>query len=170
MIQCVIDNKVDVRSEWVVAIEGTVRRRPEGAAIDLRQAERRVARGHDDVGVAHEADAAAEAVPVHRGDDGHLALVDRGERLVAPVVGAEQRLMPRRALHLLDVDPRVEPFALGGEDQHAHRRILPQAAHEARELVPPSDVERVDGRVAHDDLGDAVGDRMGDGHGARHGE
>jgi aspartyl-tRNA synthetase len=30
VIQCVIDNKVDVRSEWVIAVEGTVRRRPEG--------------------------------------------------------------------------------------------------------------------------------------------
>jgi aspartyl-tRNA synthetase len=30
VIQCVIDNQVDVRSEWVIAIEGTVRRRPEG--------------------------------------------------------------------------------------------------------------------------------------------
>src|SRR3984957_15190010 len=30
VIQCVIDNKVDVRSEWVLAIEGTVRRRPSG--------------------------------------------------------------------------------------------------------------------------------------------
>jgi aspartyl-tRNA synthetase len=30
VIQCVIDNKVDVRSEWVIAISGTVRRRPAG--------------------------------------------------------------------------------------------------------------------------------------------
>jgi aspartyl-tRNA synthetase len=30
VIQCVIDTKVDVRSEWVLAIEGTVRHRPEG--------------------------------------------------------------------------------------------------------------------------------------------
>ncbi len=30
VIQCVIDTKVDVRSEWVIAIEGTVRHRPEG--------------------------------------------------------------------------------------------------------------------------------------------
>src|ERR1700677_901577 len=30
VIQCVIDTKVDVRTEWVLAIEGTVRRRPEG--------------------------------------------------------------------------------------------------------------------------------------------
>src|ERR1700677_1763475 len=32
VIQCVIDNKVDVRSEWVIAVEGTVRHRPEGTA------------------------------------------------------------------------------------------------------------------------------------------
>jgi aspartyl-tRNA synthetase len=30
VIQCVIDNKVDVRSEWVIAVEGVVRLRPEG--------------------------------------------------------------------------------------------------------------------------------------------
>ena len=30
VVQCVIDNKVDVRSEWVIAVEGTVRRRPTG--------------------------------------------------------------------------------------------------------------------------------------------
>jgi aspartyl-tRNA synthetase len=30
LIQCVIDNSVDVRSEWVIAVTGTVRRRPEG--------------------------------------------------------------------------------------------------------------------------------------------
>ncbi|HWE66939.1 MAG TPA: aspartate--tRNA ligase [Acidimicrobiales bacterium] len=30
VIQCVIDNQVDVRSEWVISVTGTVRRRPEG--------------------------------------------------------------------------------------------------------------------------------------------
>jgi len=30
LMQCVIDNSVDVRSEWVIAVTGTVRRRPEG--------------------------------------------------------------------------------------------------------------------------------------------
>ena len=30
IVQCVIDNSVDVRSEWVIAVTGTVRRRPEG--------------------------------------------------------------------------------------------------------------------------------------------
>ncbi len=30
IIQCVVDGMVDVRSEWVIAVTGTVRRRPEG--------------------------------------------------------------------------------------------------------------------------------------------
>src|SRR5580698_1724549 len=30
VMQCVIDNSVDVRSEWVIAVTGTVRLRPEG--------------------------------------------------------------------------------------------------------------------------------------------
>ncbi len=34
VIQCVIDNSVDVRSEWVVAINGTVRLRPDGTRND----------------------------------------------------------------------------------------------------------------------------------------
>jgi aspartyl-tRNA synthetase len=34
IIQCVIDNSVDVRSEWVIAVSGTVRRRPEGTVND----------------------------------------------------------------------------------------------------------------------------------------
>jgi aspartyl-tRNA synthetase len=34
VIQCVIDNSVDVRSEWVIAVSGTVRRRPEGTVND----------------------------------------------------------------------------------------------------------------------------------------
>jgi aspartyl-tRNA synthetase len=34
IIQCVIDNGVDVRSEWVIAVSGTVRRRPDGTVND----------------------------------------------------------------------------------------------------------------------------------------
>src|SRR5580700_12193687 len=30
IVQCVVDGSVDVRSEWVLAVEGTVRARPEG--------------------------------------------------------------------------------------------------------------------------------------------
>jgi aspartyl-tRNA synthetase len=34
IIQCVIDNSVDVRSEWVIRVSGTVRRRPDGTVND----------------------------------------------------------------------------------------------------------------------------------------
>jgi aspartyl-tRNA synthetase len=34
VVQCVIDNGVDVRSEWVIAVHGTVRQRPEGTVND----------------------------------------------------------------------------------------------------------------------------------------
>src|SRR4051794_21465677 len=30
VVQCVVDNSIDVRSEYVVRVTGTVRRRPEG--------------------------------------------------------------------------------------------------------------------------------------------
>src|SRR5580698_1255624 len=30
IVQCVVDGSVDVRSEWVISVEGTVRARPEG--------------------------------------------------------------------------------------------------------------------------------------------
>src|SRR5580704_889288 len=33
--QCVVDGSVDVRPEWVLQIEGTVRRRPEGHDNDV---------------------------------------------------------------------------------------------------------------------------------------
>jgi aspartyl-tRNA synthetase len=34
IVQCVIDGSVDIRSEYVVAVTGTVRRRPEGTVND----------------------------------------------------------------------------------------------------------------------------------------
>ncbi|MFZ9819211.1 MAG: OB-fold nucleic acid binding domain-containing protein, partial [Ilumatobacteraceae bacterium] len=34
VVQCVVDNSADVRSEWVVQITGTVQRRPDGCALN----------------------------------------------------------------------------------------------------------------------------------------
>ena len=70
--------------------------RAERAAVDLGQAEGRVVARDDDVGVADQADAAAEAEALHRGDDRHLALVDGGERGEAAAVRADQRVVARR--------------------------------------------------------------------------
>ena len=139
----------------------------EGAAVDLGQAERCVGRRDHDVGVADDADAAAEAEAVDRGDHRHLALVHRRERGVAPAVHADEGLVAR-VLQLLDVDPGAEATALGGDDHHAHVGVGAQPAHDARQLEPPVDRQGIDGREVDDDLGDAGGvDLVGHGHGER---
>src|SRR3954453_22826702 len=85
-----------------------VRRCTERTLLDLGQAEGRVVGRDDDVGVAGETDAPPEAEPVHRGDDGNRAVVDRGESGVATSVGTHKRREALGLLHLLDVDARVE--------------------------------------------------------------
>ena len=62
----------------------------ERAAVQLGQAEDGVVARHDRVRVAGQADAAAQAEPADRRDDRHLALVHRGEGLVAAAVGADE--------------------------------------------------------------------------------
>ena len=76
--------------------------------------------GHDDVGVADQADAAAEAEAVDRGDHRHGALVDGGEGGVAAPVGADEGVVALGRLHLLDVDAGVEAPALGPQDDDPH--------------------------------------------------
>ena len=89
---------VDHRPHLVLRDQaGEVGRGAERAAVDLGQAEGRVVGGDDDVGVADQPDAAAEAEAVDRGDDRDLALVDGGERGEAAAVGADQRLGARRS-------------------------------------------------------------------------
>jgi hypothetical protein len=136
----------------------------EGAPIDLRQPERGVVGGHDDVGVADQADAAPEAVAVDRGDHRHLALVDGGEGGVAASVGADERGVPLGRLHLLDVDAGVEAPSLCRQDHDAYRGIGTQRAHQVGQLEPPGHRQRVDGRVVHHHLGDAFGDRVRNPH------
>ena len=59
------------RAQLVLGHEAReVRRDAERAAVDLGEAEGRVVGGDDDVGVAGEPDAAAEAEAVHRRDHG----------------------------------------------------------------------------------------------------
>ena len=97
---------------------GQVRGRTQCAALDLGQAEGRVVGGDDDVGVADQPDAAADAEAVDRGDDRNLALVHRAESVEASAVGVDQRGEAFGVLHLLDVDAGVEAAALGAQDHH----------------------------------------------------
>ena len=101
---------------------------------------------------------------MHHGDDGDLALVDRRERGVAAAIGAEQCIEALGVLHLLDVDTGVPAFALGTQDQRSDLRVTSGGGDHVGQIEPTGDGQRVDGRVVHHDLGDAVGD----GHGGPH--
>ena len=129
----------------------------ERAAVHLRQAESGVIGGDDDVGIADQADPAAEAVSVHGRDHRDLALVDGGEGGVATAVGTDKGVESFGRLHLLDVDAGVEaPRArVGPEDDDPHRRIRSEALDGVGQLEPTGHGERVDRRVVHDDVGDA---------------
>ena len=88
---------VDHRPHLVLRHQaGQVGRRAERAAVDLGQPEVGVVAGDDDVGVADQADAAADAEPLHGGDHRDRAVVHGGEGGVAALVGADQRVEARR--------------------------------------------------------------------------
>src|SRR4051794_31710677 len=141
-----------------------VGRGAESALLDLGEAEGRVVGGDDDVGVAGEPDAAAEAEPVHGGDHRDGAVIDRGEGGVAATVGADQRSEAFGLLHLLDVDAGVEALPFGGEDHNPYVRIGTGGGQGVGELEPAGDRQRVDRRHVHDDLGDMLGDGRADAH------
>src|SRR4051812_1474466 len=141
-----------------------MRRSAERTLLDLRQPERRVIGRDDDVGVAGQPDAAAEAEPVHGGDDRHRALVDGGEGGEAAAVGTHQGREPLGRLHLLDVDAGVESLAFSGEDDHVHVRVGAGSADNVGELEPACDRQRVDRGHVDDNLGDVLGDGQADAH------
>ena len=98
----------------------------ERAAVDLGEAEGGVVGGHDHVGVADQADAAAEAEAVDGGDHRHRAVVHGGEGGVAAPVGADEGVEALGGLHLLDVDAGVEAAALGPQHDDPHLRVAPE--------------------------------------------
>ncbi len=126
----------------------------ERTPVDLGEPEGGVVGGHHDVGVADDADAAAEAEAVHGGDHGDLAVVDGGEGGRAAPVHPDQRLVPL-GLDLLDVHAGAEPPALGAHHDHPHRRDRAGRQHGVGQGEPRRHVERVHGRHVDDHLGGA---------------
>ena len=141
-----------------------MRGRAQGTLVDLGQPEGGALRGHDDVGVADQADATAQAEAVHRCDHRHGAVVDGGERGIAAPVGPDQGRVALGGLHLLDVDAGVEPSTLGPQDEHPHRRIGAERGDHVGQLEPTGDGQSVDRRVVHDHLSDPVADGVRDRH------
>ena len=125
--------RVDHRPHLVLGDQAReVGGRAERAPVDLGEPERGVVGRDDHVGVADEADPAAEAEAVHGGDDRNRALVHRGERGVAAPVRADQGLEALGGLHLLDVDAGVEPPPFGSQHHDPDRGILAEAPDRSR--------------------------------------
>ena len=144
---------------------GQVRGRAQGAAVHLGDPEERVVAGHDAVGVADQADAAAEAEALDRGDDRDRALVDRAERSEAAAVGADQRVEALGGLHLLDVDAGVEALALRAEYDDVGVQVATGRIKCVGEVEPSLHGECVHGWVAHrDDAGAPLVQLAGDAH------
>ena len=140
---------------------GHVGGRAEGALVDLGYAEEGVVAGHDAVGVADQADAAADAEAVDRGDHRHRALVDRLERREAALVGADQGVEAGGVLHLLDVHAGVEALALGAQHDDMGVQVGAGLVEGGGDVEPALDGQRVDrGRSIVIDA-DAVGAQLG---------
>jgi hypothetical protein len=140
-----------------------VRRRTQGAAVDLGQAERGVFRREDHVAGTHHADATAQDETVGRGDHRHLAVVDGGEGVVAALVhGRDGRAVGGQ---LLDVDAGAEAAPLGGQHHHPHRVVAAERSEDLGQVGPPLTVEGVHRRVIQQNLGDALLDAHVYGHG-----
>ena len=135
---------------------GEVRGRAQGASVHLGDPEERVVARHDAVGVADQADAAAEAEALDRGDDRDRALVDRAERGEAPAVGADQRVEALGGLHLLDVHAGVEALALGAEYDDVGVQVATGGIERFGEVEPSLHREGVHRRVVHRDDSDSV--------------
>ncbi|GAA3035041.1 hypothetical protein GCM10020000_10620 [Streptomyces olivoverticillatus] len=137
----------------------------EGAAVELGQAEDGVVGGDDGIGVAGEADAAAEAEALDGGHHRHLAVVDGGKGRGAALVDVEQGPVAGCALQLLDVDARIEAPPGGGEDDAVDRGVGARGPYRFGEVVPALCGKGVDGRVVDGDDGDArFGACGGDAH------
>lgn len=130
---------------------GQVGGRTERAAVDLGEAEGRVVGGDDDIGIADQADAAAEAEAVDGGDDRYFTVVDRGEGGEAAVVRANEGGMPGIRVHLLDIHTGVEAPALGAQHDDLGLRVAAGRGHGIGEREPSVGGQSVDRRVVDSD-------------------
>jgi aspartyl-tRNA synthetase len=152
VIQCVIDNKVDVRSEWVIAIEGTVRARPEGT-VNAGLATGQVEVGDCTVVVLNEAepppfpvddrDESDEPVRLrYRYIDLRRPRMQRNLRLRARVNAAIRRAMDRQGFCEVETPLLWAPTPEGSREfsvpsrlHHGSFYALPQSPQLAKQLL-----------------------------------
>ena len=161
-----VARRVVQRAHHVLRDEtGEVRCGAECAAVDLRQPEDGALRRDDHVGIADKTDSAADAESVDGDDDRHLAVVDRGERSGAAVVGTDERVESLSCLHLLDVDARVESPTFGPQHHRVGVEIVARGESRVGQLEPRGRRQRVDRRIVDGNGGDTTRRaRTGDRH------
>ena len=121
--------------------------RAQCAPLHLRQAKRGVVGGDDDIGVADQPDAAADAESVDRGDNRYRAFINRAECGEAAAIGVDKRAESFGALHLFYVHPGVEAAALGAQDDHVGIGAIAGGSNRVGEFEPALRGNGVDGRI-----------------------
>jgi aspartyl-tRNA synthetase len=154
VIQCVIDNQVDVRSEWVIRVTGTVRRRPEGT-VNPGLATGEVEIGDCSVEVLNEAEPPPFPVddragtetdePVrlkYRYVDLRRPRMQRNLRLRARVNGAIRAAMDRQGFVEIETPLLWAPTPEGSREfsvpsrlHHGSFYALPQSPQLAKQLL-----------------------------------
>jgi aspartyl-tRNA synthetase len=157
--QCVVDGSVDVRSEWVLQVEGTVRRRPEGREND------KVATGQVELGdCTVETLAKAEPPPFstddridideavrlrHRYVDLRRPRMQANLRLRARVLAAMRRSMVRQGFVEVETPLLWTPTPEGAREFAVPSRmhpgdfyVLPQSPQIAKQLLMVSGFDR----------------------------
>ncbi len=152
LVQCVVDGSVDVRTEWVVAVDGTVRRRPEGTRNpDLPTGD--VELGDCTVTVLNRADTPPfpldertetdEAARLRfRYVDIRRARMQRNLRLRAAMVAAMRRAMDEQGFCEVETPLLWTPtpegareFAVPSRLHHGDFYVLPQSPQIAKQLL-----------------------------------
>jgi aspartyl-tRNA synthetase len=152
IVQCVVDGTVDVRSEWVIAVEGTVRARPEGT-VNPGLATGEVEIGDCTVEVLNEAepppfpvdDRAESDEPVrlrHRYVDLRRPRMQHNLRLRSRVNAAMRAAMARQGFVEIETPLLWAPTPEGSREfsvpsrlHHGNFYALPQSPQLAKQLL-----------------------------------
>jgi aspartyl-tRNA synthetase len=159
IVQCVFDGSVDVRSEYVIAVSGTVRARPEGT-VNPRLATGEVEVGDCTVEILAEAqpppfslDDDTEADELirmrHRYVDLRRPRMQANLRLRATVNAALRRSMERQGFCEVETPLLWSPtpegareFAVPSRIQHGSFYVLPQSPQLAKQLLMVGGLDR----------------------------